>query len=109
MPQCGHLAGEGTGSSGMGKYYRGRFLMRPLLKPAVGDSRNPEIATWRNPFDTRARGMIPAGIVNALIAWAYDDEGRITLLVAERDALVTAFLGTGGQATSSPPTRMKRG
>lgn len=45
--------------------------------------------------------MIPAGIVNALVAWASGDEGRIAQLVAERDALVAAFLGTGGQATGT--------
>jgi len=39
--------------------------------------------------------MIPAGIVNALVAWASGDDARIASLVTERDALVALFLSGG--------------
>ncbi len=47
--------------------------------------------------------MIPAGLVNALVAWASDAvEGpaRIAQLKAERDALVSKFLSGGKPATT---------
>ncbi len=43
--------------------------------------------------------MIPPGLSAALHAWAYGSEPRIDQLLAERDALVTAFI-SGGQPSS---------
>jgi hypothetical protein len=41
--------------------------------------------------------MIPAGLVNSIVAWATGDEDRIARLVAARDELVEGFIGiTGG-------------
>lgn len=44
--------------------------------------------------------MIPAGYVNALYAWAINNEARTADLIAERDALVTAFLSGGNPSTT---------
>lgn len=45
--------------------------------------------------------MIPAGLVNALVAWATGDEDRIAQLVSARDTLVEGFLGAGDKPRSS--------
>jgi hypothetical protein len=53
--------------------------------------------------------MIPAGLVNSLVAWATGSAERIAQLTRERDALVEKFLSGKGKASTTVTTASTNG